>query len=328
MECCHRVNDEHFDGIVGKALLVAYLTLMGVVLLNLLIAVLSESYVDVKENLDTETKVSRTMVIQHYVEAVESDRLPSPLNLVQYVVSILAKGLGCCTRQNNYFRRAEFYSGLALSWLVSGLFAVSAGSVLWFLSWPKGISTLYGRRAKSEAVSLPVTTQVAVLMCGVSMPLSLLYTWLWSSGLGALLKSFLGAMSQDGGAYSEIRSECGHGSQLHKGIVAKALELGPGGLSVQQLREFLANPMNDPVVQRDEESRATTVEHVKLLRDRLESTLGGRVEELDSSTSARFEAVHADLSSIGQQMDERASALSDRVKAMDDKLSEVLDALK
>lgn len=47
--------------------------------------------------------------------------------------------------------------------------------------------------------------------------------------------------------------------------------------------------MNDPVVQRDEEFRETTVEHVKLSRDRLESTLGGRVEELDSSTLARFE---------------------------------------
>lgn len=67
-ECCNKVASEHFNGILGKALLVAYLTLMGIILLNLLIAVLSEAYVDVRENIDSEAKVSRALVIQNYVE--------------------------------------------------------------------------------------------------------------------------------------------------------------------------------------------------------------------------------------------------------------------
>lgn len=75
MECCHNARNEHFNGLVGKALLVAYLTLMGIILLNLLIAVLSEAYVDVKENIETESKVSRALVIQHYMEGVQAQSL-------------------------------------------------------------------------------------------------------------------------------------------------------------------------------------------------------------------------------------------------------------
>ena len=75
MECCHNVESEHFNGLVGKALLAAYNVVMGIILLNLLIAVLSEAYVDVKENIDTESKVSRTLVIRHYMRSVERDML-------------------------------------------------------------------------------------------------------------------------------------------------------------------------------------------------------------------------------------------------------------
>lgn len=327
MECCHNVESEHFNGLVGKALLAAYNVVMGIILLNLLIAVLSEAYVDVKENIDTESKVSRTLVIRHYVEAVEEDMLPSPLNLVQYTVSTLAMGIGLTTGRRGLFRKAKFFAGLALFWFVSGLFAVCTGSVLWFASWPKGVFMFFRRRSTRYISGASVATQAAVLLCGVAMPLFLAYKWLWSSTGGALWRHLAVAWRIGGAAgaeYSEIQGASGRRPE-DDGIVAEALKrygnAGAGvSLNVQQLREFLANPMSDPVVQRDEETRETTVEHVKLLRDNLTEMVGTRVGELDATTAARFESLETNL-------DGRVTSLSQKVERVDEKLSEILRKL-
>lgn len=326
MECCHNVDSEHFNGLIGKALLASYNVVMGIILLNLLIAVLSEAYVDVKENIDTESKVSRTLVIRHYIKAVEDDMLPSPLNLVQYFVSMLAMGVGFFSGKKGLFRKAEFFGGLALFWLVSGLFAVCVGSILWFASWPKGVYTFLERGSRHRMSSISVTTQLAVLACGVSMPLLMVYKWLWASACGPLWRHLAGSWSHDGGfaGYNEIHDES-RPYPHDEGIVGKALKrygtAGEGSsLNVQQLREFLANPMKDPVVQRDEETRETTVEHVKLLRDHLTEMVGDRVGELGAGTAARFENLETSL-------DDRVGALSEKVDRVDDKLSEILRKL-
>lgn len=329
MECCHNVESEHSNGLVGKALLAAYNVVMGIILLNLLIAVLSEAYVDVKENIDTESKVSRTLVIRHYVKAVEEDMLPSPLNLVQYTVSMLAGGVGLTTGRKGLFKRAKFFSGLTLFWFVSGLFAACTGSVLWFLSWPKGIFMFFQRRSTRRVSGASVATQAAVLLCGMAMPLFLMYKWLWSSTCGALW-GHLAVAWRIGGAsgaeYSEIQGgDGGRRRPDDDGIVGEALKCygnaGAGvSLNVQQLREFLANPMKDPVVQRDEETRETTVEHVKLLRDNLTEMVGARVGELDAATAARFESLETSL-------DGRVDTLSQKVERVDEKLAEILRKL-
>lgn len=339
MECCHNVESEHFNGLVGKALLASYNVVMGIILLNLLIAVLSEAYVDVKENIDTESKVSRTLVIRHYVKAVEEDMLPSPLNLVQYTVSMLTIGVGLATGRKGLFRRAKFFAGLTLFWFVSGLFTVCAGSLLWFFSWPKGLFMFFQRRSTRRVSGASVATQAAVLLCGVAMPLFLVYEWLWSPTCGALwshLAVAWRASGASGGAeYSEIQGGGGGGAgggaggsrrRLEDdGIVGEALKCygnaGAGvSLNVQQLREFLANPMKDPVVQRDEETRGTTVEHVKLLRDNLTEMVGARVGELEAATAARFESLETSL-------DGRVGALSQKVERVDEKLAEILRKL-
>ena len=329
MECCHNVESEHFNGLVGKALLAAYNVVMGIILLNLLIAVLSEAYVDVKENIDTESKVSRTLVIRHYVKAVEEDMLPSPLNLVQYTVSTLAGGVGLTTGRKGLFKRAKFFSGLTLFWFVSGLFAACTGSVLWFLSWPKGIFMFFQRRSTRRVSGASVATQAAVLLCGVAMPLFLVYKWLWSSTCGALWDHLAVAWrigGASGAEYSEIQGgDGGRRRPDDDGIVGEALKrygnAGAGvSLNVQQLREFLANPMKDPVVQRDEETRETTVEHVKLLRDNLTEMVGARVGELDAATAARFESLETSL-------DGRVDTLSQKVERVDEKLAEILRKL-
>lgn len=327
MECCHNVESEHFNGVAGKALLAAYNVVMGIILLNLLIAVLSEAYVDVKENIDTESKVSRTLVIRHYVKAVEEDMLPSPLNLVQYTVSMLAMGVGFTTGRKGLFRRAKCFAGLALFWFVSGLFAVCAGSILWFASWPKGVLMFFQRRSTRRVSGASMATQAAVLLCGVAMPLFLVYMWLWSSTCGALWRHLVVAW-RSGGASAEYSEIQGGGRNMpdDDGIIGEALKrygnAGQGeSLNVQQLREFLANPMKDPLVQRDEETRETTVEHVKLLRDNLAEMVGARVGELDAATAARFERLETSL-------DGRVDTLSQKVERVDEKLSEILRKLE
>ncbi|CAB1113028.1 unnamed protein product [Ectocarpus sp. CCAP 1310/34] len=331
MECCHSVESEHFNGLVGKALLAAYNVVMGIILLNLLIAVLSEAYVDVKENIDTESKVTRTLVIRHYMKAVDQDMLPPPLNLIQHAVSTLAMLFGSLMGKTGVFRKAEFYSGLVLFWFVSGLFAVLAGSILWAISWPRGVFMFFLRRS-SHSGRVSGSAQLVALFCGVAMPLLMLYKWLWTSTCGALWRHLVdgGAWSNDGGAsagYDEIRSDGSRRPRPHDdGIIGKTLEryggtAGQGGaLNVHQLREFLANPMKDPVVQRDEETRETTVEHVKLLRDNLTDMVGERVGELDAAATARFQ-------SLETSMDGRVDALSEKVDRVDEKLAEILRKL-
>lgn len=332
MECCHNVEAEHFNGLVGKALLAAYNVVMGIILLNLLIAVLSEAYVDVKENIDTESKVSRTLVIRHYVRSVERDMLPSPLNLVQYLVSVLAAGVGRSTGQKGFFRKAEFFAGLTLFWLVSGLFAVCAGSLLWLASWPKGASLFFQRRSlgprRGESSASPAA-QGAVLLCGAVMPLFLVYKWLWASTCGSLWRHLARGWrnGEAGGAeYSEIQGGGGMMPRPHDdGIIARALKrygktAQGNSLNVQQLREFLANPMKDPVVQRDEETRETTVEHVKLLRDHLTEMVDDRVAGLDATTATRFEGLKT-------RLDRRVGALAQKVEGVDQKISEILRKL-
>lgn len=330
MECCHRVHEEHFNGIIGKVLLVAYLVVMGIILLNLLIAVLSEAYVDVKENIDVESKVSKTLVIQHYIKEVENNHLPSPLNLLQYSFALLAVMVGWVTNARAVFKRAEFFAGLILFWLVSGVFAVFFGSLLWVISWPKAIFVFLGRRSSAGVFGSPGVIQAAMLLAGVSMPLTLLYKWIWATTSGSLLRHLAGAWGNANGTeYSEI----GGGDERNRddGIVSRALKLGPGGLNVYQLREFLANPMDDPVVQRDEEDRATTVEHLKLLRDllvkKIESVSKKQALAMTEIKQEVEGARDADPAADLRAVDDRVKALSDKVDRVDSKLSEIVRAL-
>lgn len=54
------------------------------------------------------------------------------------------------------------------------------------------------------------------------------------------------------------------------------------GLPVGELQRYLDDPMSDPCVRRGEQTLSTTVEHVKLLRNRLEATTQEQIAELQS----------------------------------------------
>ena len=49
-----------------------------------------------------------------------------------------------------------------------------------------------------------------------------------------------------------------------------------------ELQRYLDDPMSDPDVRRDEETRTTTVEHIKLLRNRLEATTKEQIDGLQA----------------------------------------------
>lgn len=255
--------------------------------------------------------------------AVEDDMLPSPLNLIQYAIALLAMGVGYCGGKQgyDYFKRAEYFAGLALFWVFSGFLALSAGSILWLISWPKTLITLSRRCLSAEEARIPITIQVPVLLCGVTMPFFLVCHWLWASTCGALWRHVFYVWSHTEPGYSEISGT----SRKDDGIVGKALKHAPGSLSVQQLREYLANPMNDPVVQRDEESRATTVEHIKLLRDRLENLVEEKVGKLGVTTAASFEGLESKIEGI---VVDQTRVLSERVDDIDKKLADILGVLK
>ncbi|CBN75304.1 Ankyrin Repeat Transient Receptor Potential Channel [Ectocarpus siliculosus] len=65
-------------------------------------------------------------------------------------------------------------------------------------------------------------------------------------------------------------------------VVPIVLQEADGALATSELQIFLDDPMSDPAVRRDEETRATTVEHIKLLRNRLEATTKEHMDGLQA----------------------------------------------
>ncbi|CAN0470807.1 unnamed protein product, partial [Ectocarpus sp. 12 AP-2014] len=88
-----------FDG-VATVLLVVYLVLLTIMMLNLLVAVLSTAHAKVDADAGLEYKVTRARLIQHYVNVVEIDRLPPPLNLFQWIFALPFMVLDLCSRSS------------------------------------------------------------------------------------------------------------------------------------------------------------------------------------------------------------------------------------
>lgn len=78
------------------------------------------------------------------------------------------------------------------------------------------------------------------------------------------------------------------------------LRTAPRGVGADKLREFLKDPMDDNDVRQDEKNKPTMVEHIKLLRDRLEKTTERKLkdrlelvqEHLETTTARRIEQLH------------------------------------
>lgn len=96
--------------------------------------------------------------------------------------------------------------------------------------------------------------------------------------------------------------------RIRIGIVTieSMLRKGRGGVGADKLRELLENPMDDDDVRHDEKTRQATVEHLKLLRDRLiKELIDGK--ELKSKVSE----IRNDLKSISSQLKRYAGEVDD-----------------
>lgn len=315
---------------VAIVLLVVYLCIVTIMLLNLLVAILSTSHAQVQDNVGREFKVSKARMIQHYQTVVERRLLPAPFNLLQFVGLPFFFVAGCffhgCSTEGGCWKTAHSrwieasklareVVGRVVFCLVLGLLAVVGGMLLWIGSviyavhvWHKHyrLYTERGEASFKRAESPGGTESVAKVeqkLGGGSIALRWLIIFLWCTGGAPLCLCALWLKSSLSVVFPLMGEENGHprgrsanGAKL---TVEFLLKNSPGGVGADKLREFLEDPMDDKDVRQDEKLRRTTVEHLKLLRNRLETTTKTEVEpvvskleeirEASVSTSKRLE---------------------------------------
>lgn len=96
------------------------------------------------------------------------------------------------------------------------------------------------------------------------------------------------------------------------------------GVSASKLRKYLENPIIDPNVQRDEVNRGTTVEHVKLLRDRIKETIKAHSE----NTERRVSELRDEMKEMSERFSSTNRIVSELRNEMDQKMSRVLEVLE
>lgn len=89
--------------------------------------------------------------------------------------------------------------------------------------------------------------------------------------------------------------------------------------------------MGDPEVRQDELKRPTTVEHVKLLRDRLEEEIKGHIDENMHTIKERVRKVEAEreklLLNLSRMMEKKLEDVSQKLEEKWKDVNEKLEAL-
>ena len=276
---------------VGRLLLAVYLVVMTIMLLNLLIAVLSTKHTKVDVNIDREFKVSRARIIEHYRLAVAFNILPAPFNLWQLVLTLPFLLKGQSAEQNKTYTKTMEAVGQVSFWLVLSPLAFAGGVLLWVTSSMYSIvqtrENLHFMRTTLKGLDFFFTTFVWFFWCALGAPFCLLALWLRQPFL-FIYKGVIALLRRRGqverGESTPSTSPSGH----KKSDVDVQKMLKDAGTGASDLRKYLEDPMCDPKVRPDEVDRVTTVEHMKLLRDRLETKLeklNERVDHLDKKFS-------------------------------------------
>eukprot|EP00752_Nemacystus_decipiens_P018686 g16750.t1 len=114
--------------------------------------------------------------------------------------------------------------------------------------------------------------------------------------------------------YFKKRTHDGEGERCLMNVTVESLlKNRPHGVGADKLREFLEDPMNDEDVRQDEKDRPTMVEHIKLLRNRLEATTK---EELRNTVASKTEV---------ENVSREVTEVRHYVESMSKRLEELVD---
>ncbi|CAN0035863.1 unnamed protein product, partial [Hapterophycus canaliculatus] len=226
-----------------------------------------------------------------------------------------------CERARQAGNKAREAFGRLVFWFVLGPAAVAGGAILWFFSglsysqymWHTyvkfGVKYIFdedkstsssGRILQGLLIALAYLVRcllivlawtVIFLWCILGAPCLLLLGWLIAPGLvwysgglkpyaASTTKSKASTVTDGGGGGAT-------GSPKHPTIESMLRE-GSGGVGAEKLLTFLQDPMDDDDVRQDEKDIKTTVEHIKLLRNRLESTIEDKLYQLRNRLEVRI----------------------------------------
>lgn len=261
-----------FD-VAATVLLVFYLVIMSIMLLNLLIAVMSTAHGKVEELVLI--RVARARVYMYYRWVVDHDALPPPLNVVQLVMLLPCRTVDCLCHTDTY-PLARRFMGRLMFWLVMGPFAVVVGSLLWLVSIPNAVAVIWGKRSFSMA-SKTGRTLLCVLWGTVGMPSTLVVSW-----VAQTTSVLIGRSRQLEGSRSSQPGEATIESMLR----------GAAGIGMADLRRQLKDPVTkriDCYANEDGQQLPATVEHVRVLMERLETTTRERIEALENSLENKID---------------------------------------
>lgn len=246
-------------------------------------------------------------------------------------------------RQQHRSARRSF--GVFVLWIVLGPVAIAGGAILWGLS-----GLFYAQYASYPNVRQVVKKVFQGMKCtrvssrilqGLSIAFSCLCQWilivlawffilLWCV-LGAPGCLFLRWLILPGmelfswcrkGAPSSHEKNSAEGRESSAGAspptIESMLKKGCGGVGAEKLLAFLQDPMNDKDVRQDEKDRKPTVEHMKLLRDRLERTTDKLLQALGKNVASKDE-----LEGLRNTMKNELREILDRVEATKEELKEL-----
>ena len=286
-------NAENPDAIMGRLLLVLYLVVMTIMLLNLLIAVLSTAHVKVEMNSDKGLEVSHVRIMEHYRLIVALDILPAPFNLVQFIPTLPFFFAG--RWHSEECRRILHAIGCVSFWLVLSPLAVVAGTILWVAS---SIFSIFVS-SREMIRSVPALAKLGSLyqhilvcfFCAFGAPACLLFLWV-STPITYILRFCARGVS--GTPTTPTRTEEVGANEVDvKDDVYSMLEVA--GVGASDIHKYLQDPMIDPRVRPDDVERGATVEHIKLLRDRLETMFNEGVDRITKQFNERVNLPKKDL---------------------------------
>ncbi|CAN0480244.1 unnamed protein product [Ectocarpus sp. 12 AP-2014] len=325
-------TDQYDNDSVATVLLVVYLFVVTIMLLNLLVAILSTPHAEVQDNVKVEVKVSKARVVEHYQWVVDHHVLPAPFNVLQEVLSfavsmlvmlcwlvvVMLQGMrmdtlkdgwkqakGACVHVRNAFGQLVF-------WLMLGLVAVTTGVAMWILSglpvFPYAQYAWYKQYKGAELTSQEWTGLGLCSICGryvliflwcvIGAPMSLVVLWLAAFVCQVLPACVLPAKEKD--LASDVKPP-----------IERMLLKGDAGARADKLHKFLEDPMDDEHVRQDEKEKRATVEHVKLLRNRLEKTT---MEHIKLLRNRLEETTKSELQGLNDRLNDRMTRLEAKLE--------------